>query len=70
MDSKPDAEWEESVNKGRALFRAAAMAKGWGGVVQPQFNILANRTFVYMVVKFPAKVTTTHTGLGQGEIFV
>ena len=32
VDSKPEAEWEESMNKGRALFRAAAMAQGMGRV--------------------------------------
>ena len=32
VDSQPEAEWEESVNKGRALFRAAAMAQGMKGV--------------------------------------
>jgi anthranilate synthase component 1 len=26
-DSEPAAEWEETVNKGRALFRAVAMAE-------------------------------------------
>ena len=28
VDSVPEMEWEESMNKGRALFRAAAMAQG------------------------------------------
>ena len=28
VDSVPENEWEESLNKGRALFRAAAMAQG------------------------------------------
>ena len=32
VDSKPEAEWEESMDKGRALFRAAAMAQGMGRV--------------------------------------
>ncbi len=27
-DSDPDAEWEETMNKGRALFRAVAQAAG------------------------------------------
>ena len=30
VDSVPENEWEESMNKGRALFRAAAMAQGLG----------------------------------------
>lgn len=32
VDSQPDAEWEESMAKGRALFRAANMAQGMGRV--------------------------------------